>query len=99
MRVEAFAIGFGKPIFTWERKGVKWHICMLPFGGYVKIAGMQKEGNQEPSDIADGFFGKTPWQRIKVAIAGPLVNIVFALVVFSVLWFSGGRNKQFTEFT
>jgi len=99
MRVEAFAIGFGKPIFTWERDGVKWHICMLPFGGYVKIAGMQKEGNQEPSEIPDGFFGKTPWQRIKVALAGPLVNIAFSLIVFAALWMTGGRDKQFTEFT
>ncbi len=99
MRVEAFAIGFGKPIFTWERNGVKWHICLLPFGGYVKIAGMQKEGNLEPSEIPDGFYGKKPWQRIQVALAGPLVNIVFALVVFFILWASGGRDKQFTEFT
>jgi regulator of sigma E protease len=99
MRVEAFAIGFGKPIFTWERDGVKWHICMLPFGGYVKIAGMQKEGNLEPAQIPDGFFGKTPWQRIKVALAGPVVNIAFAFIVFSILWLSGGRNKSFTEFT
>lgn len=99
MRVEAFAIGFGKPILTWERDGVKWHICMLPFGGYVKIAGMQKEGAIEPSQIPDGFFGKSPWERIQVAFAGPLVNIVFSLVVFSVLWFSGGRDKQFAEFT
>lgn len=99
MRVEAFAIGFGKPIFTWERNGVKWHICLLPFGGYVKIAGMQKEGNREPSEIPDGFFGKKPWQRIQVALAGPLVNIVFALVVFFALWATGGRDKSFTEFT
>ena len=77
MRVEAFAIGFGKPIFTWERDGVKWHICMLPFGGYVKIAGMQKEGNREPSEIPDGFYGKRPGQRIKVALAGPLVTSFF----------------------
>jgi regulator of sigma E protease len=99
MRVEAFAIGFGKPIFTWVRDGVQWHICMLPFGGYVKIAGMQKEGSREPSEIADGFYGKKPWDRIQVALAGPVVNIVFALVVFTVIWFSGGRDKQFTEFT
>jgi len=99
MRVEAFAIGFGKPIYTWEHQGVKWHIGCLPFGGYVKIAGMQKEKGVEPSDIPDGFYGKRPWQRIKVAFAGPLVNIVFALVVFSVLWFSGGRDKHFSEFT
>ena len=99
MRVEAFAIGFGKPLYTWEWQGVKWHIGMLPFGGYVKIAGMQKEGNKEPSEIPDGFYGKKPWHRIQVALAGPLVNIAFALLVFTFLWFSGGRNKEFVEFT
>lgn len=99
MRIEAFAIGFGKPLVTWEWNGVKWHICMLPFGGYVKIAGMQKEGRLEPSEIPDGFYGKKPWQRIQVALAGPIVNVVFAFVIFSLLWFSGGRDKQFTEFT
>ncbi|MBU6383853.1 MAG: site-2 protease family protein [Verrucomicrobia bacterium] len=99
MRVEAFAIGFGKPIWTWERDGVKWHICMLPFGGYVKIAGMQKEGSREPYEIADGFYGKKPMDRIWVALAGPLVNIGFAFLVFTFLWFSGGRNKQFFDYT
>ncbi|OGN64971.1 MAG: RIP metalloprotease RseP [Chlamydiae bacterium RIFCSPHIGHO2_12_FULL_49_9] len=99
MKVEAFAIGFGKPLFTWERNGVKWRLCMLPFGGYVKIAGMQKEGNKEPYEIPDGFYGKSPWQRIKVAVAGPLVNIVFALIAFIAIWLAGGRDKQFAEFT
>lgn len=99
MRVEAFAIGFGKPIYTWEHDGVKWMICMLPFGGYVRIAGMQKEGSREPYEIRDGFYGKRPWQRIKVALAGPLVNIAFSFVAFSVLWMSGGRSKPSAEFT
>ncbi len=99
MRVEAFAIGFGKPLWTWERDGVKWHICMLPFGGYVKIAGMQKEGSREPYEIHDGFYGKKPLDRIWVALAGPLVNIGFSLLVFSFLWMSGGRDKQFYDFT
>lgn len=99
MKVEAFAIGFGKALFTWEHKGVQWRICMLPFGGYVKIAGMQKEGNQEPWEVPNGFFSKTPWQRIKVAFAGPLVNIAFAFAVFTILWVAGGRNKPFAEFT
>jgi regulator of sigma E protease len=99
MRVEAFAIGFGKPIFTWERDGVKWHICMLPFGGYVKIAGMQREGSLEPYEIQGGFYGKKPMDRIWVALAGPLVNIAFALLVFTVLWMAGGRDKPFFDFT
>ncbi|MBI5273279.1 MAG: site-2 protease family protein [Chlamydiia bacterium] len=99
MRIEAFSIGFGKPLYSWEKDGVKWMIGMLPFGGYVRIAGMQREGGVEPAQISDGFYGKRPWQRIKVALAGPLVNIVFALAIFTVLWLLGGRNKQFAEFT
>src|SRR4029078_5976078 len=81
MRVESFGIGFVRPIFSVMRNGVKWNICWLPFGGYVKIAGMEKEDGKEPEDIPDGFFGKSPWDRIKVAIMGPLVNLVFAFLV------------------
>ncbi len=99
MKVEAFSIGFGRPIHSWEKDGVKWQIGWLPFGGYVKISGMQKEGSKEPYEIADGFYGKSPWQRIQVALAGPLVNIFFALLIFSILWVSGGRDKSFYEFT
>jgi len=99
MRVEAFAIGFGKPIITWMRDGVKWQICWLPFGGYVKIAGMQKEGNKEPHEIKDGFFGSRPIDRIKVAVMGPVVNLVFAFLAFTALWALGGREKPFSEFT
>jgi regulator of sigma E protease len=99
MKVEAFSIGFGKPIRSWVKDGVKWQIGWLPFGGYVKIAGMQKEGSREPYEIPDGFYGKNPWQRIQVALAGPLVNIAFAFLIFSALWMSGGREKSFFEFT
>jgi regulator of sigma E protease len=99
MRVEVFSIGFGKPIFSWMRDGVKWQVCVLPFGGYVKIAGMQKEKGVEPSDIPDGYFGKKPLARIKVALAGPVVNIVFSLIVFLGLYLLGGRDKPFSQFT
>ena len=99
MKVEAFGIGFGKPIRTWEHKGVKWNLCWLPFGGYVRIAGMEKQGNLEPHQIPDGFYGKRPIDRIKVAIMGPLVNIVFAFLAFTAIWATGGREKPFSEFT
>lgn len=99
MTVEAFSIGFGKPIRSWEKDGVKWQICWLPFGGYVRIAGMEKKGALEPYQIPDGFFGKRPWARIKVALMGPIVNIVFAFAAFSVLWMIGGRLKPFSEYT
>ncbi len=99
MKVEAFGIGFGKPIYTFERDGVKWNICALPFGGYVRIAGMEKQGDLEPHQIPGGFFSKTPWERIKVALAGPIVNIIFAFFAFACIWFLGGRGKPFAEYT
>lgn len=99
MRVETFAIGFGKPIYTWERDGVKWQINWLLFGGYVKIAGTDTEKDPDPYKVPDGFFGKSPLDRIKVAFMGPFVNIAFALLVFIVLWGIGGRTKNFSEFT
>ena len=99
MKVEVFSIGFGRPIYSWNFQGVRWQIGWLPFGGYARIAGMQREGSREPYEIADGFYSKTPLQRIWVALAGPAVNIIFALIAFALIWSSGGREKTFAEFT
>ena len=99
MTVEAFSIGFGKAIYSWESKGVKWQICYLPFGGYVRIAGMEKKGSIEPHNIPDGFYGKKPLARIKVALAGPFTNILFAFLVFTLIWITGGQEKPFSEHT
>ena len=99
MRVETFSIGFGKPIYSWVKDGVKWQIGWLLFGGFVKIAGTDAGKDVDPYLIEDGFFGKGPWARIKVAFMGPLVNLLFAIVVFSLLWMAGGRVKNFSEFT
>jgi len=66
MRIEVFSIGFGKPLVSWKRGEVQWQIGILPFGGFVKFAGM------DDAKVEGGFFSKTPWQRIKVAFANPL---------------------------
>lgn len=99
IKVEVFAIGFGKAIYQWEHKGVKWKLGWLPFGGYVKMAGTEKKGGIEPYQVPDGYFGKKPWARIKVAAMGPIVNICFALFAFTLLWTLGGRAKPFSDFT
>ncbi len=99
MKVEIFSIGFGKPIFSFHLNGVKWQIGCLPFGGFVRIAGMEKTGNIEPHLIKDGFYGSSPLKRILVASAGPVVNIAFALIVFSILYMLGGRIQNFSQHT
>lgn len=104
MRVEVFSIGFGRPIFKWKRKEVLWQLGWVPFGGYVKIKGMEltKKGKNEyvdPYTIPDGFFSKPPIRRIAVAIAGPAANFLLAILCFFLLWATGGREKPFSEFT
>ncbi len=99
MKVEVFSIGFGKPIHTWHKDGVEWRLCMLPFGGYVRIAGMEKKGNVDPRLVPQGFYSKGPMARVQVALAGPIVNIIFSLLAFSCIWFLGGRLKPFSTFT
>ena len=99
MRVETFAIGFGKPLFSWEYQGVKWQIGWILFGGYVRIAGQELDKDKDPYSIPDSFFSKRPIDRMKVAFMGPFVNLVFALLVFGVLWLGGGRQKNFSEYT
>ena len=95
MRVETFSIGFGSPIYEWKRSnGEHWQVGWLPLGGYVKIAGTDKEID-DPYAVSDGFFGKSPWARMKVAFWGPFVNILFAFLAFTLIWALGGRSTSF----
>jgi regulator of sigma E protease len=97
MRIEVFSIGLGKPIYSWMAQGVKWQLCYLPFGGYVKIAGEKEDKDQVMAP--DTFLGKKPLDRIKVAFMGPLVNIVFAFILFTVIWLAGGKSEPFSRHT
>lgn len=99
MKVETFSIGFGTPIYSWQRGETTWQIGWLLFGGYVKIVGMDTTAQVDPYSEKEGFFGKSPLARIKVAAMGPIVNIVFAFFVFLFLWLMGGREKGFNEYT
>lgn len=104
MTVETFSIGFGRPLLKWKFQGVNWQLGYLPFGGYVKITGMELSKNDkntynEPHEVPNGFFAKAPWRRIVVALAGPLANFILAFLVFLALWAMGGREKPFSEFT
>lgn len=89
LKVEAFAIGFGPKIFGWKKDGIDYSWRWIPAGGFVRIPQMitseTLEGKQgeEPLPPAD------PLSKILVAFAGPFMNIVFAFVIASVLYFIG----------
>jgi len=99
MKVEAFGIGFGRAIYSWKRGDVEWRLNWMPFGGYVKIKGMELKKGEDPYSVPGGFFTSRPIDRIKVAFAGPLVNLLFAFLMFTAIWIIGGREKNYSEYT
>lgn len=77
--VKVFSVGFGKRIWGVEKNGTDYRISALPFGGYVKMAG---DNPMEPTTDDPGEFLNHPrWHRFLIAIAGPAVNIAFAILL------------------
>ena len=92
MKVEEFAIGFGKILWKKEKDGILYTVRMIPAGGFVKLPQMITseaiEGKSEEED-AEPLPEISPWAKIAVAVAGPIMNIVFAVVLATVIYFVG----------
>ncbi len=99
VRVEVFAVGFGKELFGYtDRFGTRWKFCLIPFGGYVKMFGQSDIGPDDDggegitaADKEVSFFYKRLGQKAAIVAAGPIANFVFAIVVFSVLFMTIGQ--------
>jgi regulator of sigma E protease len=91
VRVLRFAIGFGKPLFTYCAKNkTEWVIAAIPLGGYVKLLdGRDKTLNIAPSEQIHAFDQKLLWQRSLIVAAGPLANFLLAIILFSTIYMSG----------
>jgi regulator of sigma E protease len=76
VRVEAFAIGFGRRLVGWVHKGTDYRINLLPLGGYVKMAG--EIPGEETSDDPGDLNNHPRWQRMLIAVAGPVANFILA---------------------
>jgi regulator of sigma E protease len=87
MRVERFSLFFG-PMFARRRIGeTDYGIGVLPLGGYVKITGMSPEEVFDTPEIAArAYVNQPPWKRIVVILAGPVVNLVVAFLLFWVVF-------------
>ncbi len=75
--VQVFAIGFGPPLVQFRRGGTVYRFNLLPFGGYVRLAGEEFEEDLTP----DAFRSKRVGQRMFVVAAGPLMNFLLSVVL------------------
>ena len=92
-KVDAFSIGFGPAIAKWRRGGVEYRIGCIPLGGYVALPQLDPsemdviQGKHEQGKDHPPIPSVAPWKRIIVAVAGPLGNVVLAVVVAFVIYF------------
>jgi len=91
VKVLRFALGFGKPIFTYQAKnGTEWVLASIPLGGYVKLLdGRDQQQFISPAERPKSFDVKPLWQRSLIVAAGPLANFLLAMLLFSVIYVSG----------
>lgn len=81
VRVETFAIGFGKKLIGIRRGETDYQINVLPLGGYVKMSG--DAPGEAPSGDPGDFNAHPRWQRMLIALAGPIANFILALVIMA----------------
>jgi regulator of sigma E protease len=85
VKVERFAIGFGYTLLSWHDKtGTEFVISLIPFGGYVKLLGEHLDEHVDQSLYHRSLALKPAWIKISISAAGPLFNLIFALLAY---WF------------
>lgn len=82
VRVEVFSLGFGKKLLTYKRGDTTYALSLIPLGGYVKMFGEQPGDSISEEDKKVSFTHKNVWQRIAIVLAGPIMNFLFAILVF-----------------
>ena len=90
IRVERFSLGLGPKIFGFQRGETEYCLSWIPFGGYVKVAGMADVGTEDFRGEPWEFPSKPVWLRMAVIGAGPFMNFAFAFVALFVLFAAYG---------
>jgi regulator of sigma E protease len=100
--VETFSLGWGPRLVGFQRGGTWYQVSWFPIGGYCKMKGelvpglaggsadaSQHEGVPAAAPVPGSFLAAPAWRRITISLAGPAFNLVFAFLVFFVIWWAG----------
>lgn len=103
VKVETFSIGFGREIAGWtDRLGTRWKIAWLPLGGYVRFVGDMNGASMEdahwrnlpPEERAQIFHAKPLGQRALIVLAGPLANLIAAVLILAGFAYAYGEPHR-----
>ena len=90
VKVLRFSVGFGRVV--WSRcfgpDGTEWAISAVPLGGYVKMVD-EREAAVSPADLSRAFNRQSVWKRIAIVAAGPIANLLLAVLLFTGTYVTG----------
>lgn len=95
VKVLRFSVGFGRVMWSkrFGRDGTEWAIGLFPLGGYVKMLD-EREGAVPAEDAQRSFNRQSVWRRMAIVVAGPLANLVLAVVVYWGLFWYGSEEPK-----
>lgn len=100
VKVDVFSIGFGKELWgRRDRQGTYWKIAAVPLGGYCQFLGdddASSAGDGKASELSEEekkftFQYQSPAKKLVIALAGPVSNYLFAILIFAGIFFFLGK--------
>jgi len=91
VRIVRFAVGFGRPFWSWvDKRGTEFALCMVPLGGYVRMFD-DRDVDEETAKPAGAlaYMDLHPRWRVAIALGGPVANFILALAVYWLLAIGG----------
>lgn len=92
IRVLEFSLFMGPKIFSFKKGETEYSVRWIPMGGFVRM-----EGEEEKSEDSRAFNKKPFWKRIIVVASGALMNIFFALLIFSIVVMTAGYESTYVN--
>lgn len=106
IHAEVFSLGFGPVLWSRvDKRGTRWQIALLPFGGYVKFLGdsdaasgkdsaAMEAASSDPSRLRQTMHGAPLWARSATVAAGPVFNFVMSALIFTALAMTQGTVRD-----
>jgi regulator of sigma E protease len=89
VKVEKFSIGFGPSLFARRIGETEYVLAALPLGGFVKMLGEVPGEELAAEDASRAFNARPVWQRIAIALAGPVMNLALPVFLIAAILMSG----------
>jgi regulator of sigma E protease len=95
VKVLRFSIGFGKVIWKYQKDSstTEYVLSAIPLGGYVKMVD-EREGDVAPEDLPHAFSRKPLWARSAIVAAGPIFNLVLAVLLYWLVFMIGETGMR-----